>query len=109
MRIAFAFLLLTVHIPCHSGVLPATCAVRPALMERIARQEGFYRVGTLPARLHNPGALVYAGQHGAAAGERGYARFWSDEAGWRALEADLWRKLRARRPLMTGWEYLGAI
>jgi len=55
----------------------------------IARTEGFFRPGTLPNRLHNPGDFrslrrdAYPGQVGLY---HGYVRFSSDKAGWRVLE-----------------------
>lgn len=61
--------------------------MRWPLAVRIAKIEGFPH--KLPGRLHNPGSLVYARQREAVLGERGFARFSDDEAGWRALERDL--------------------
>lgn len=74
----------------------------------IALREGFYKAGTLPARCHNPGALVWAGQPLAtkARGLHGYACFESDSAGWAALRADLTKKIMEGRSLHTAWTYL---
>ncbi len=80
--------------------------VHTALALRIAQAEGFYLQGSLPARLHNPGALVFARQHDAVRGALGFARFPSDSSGWLALERDLQRKRAAHIPLQRGWEYL---
>lgn len=77
-----------------------------ALMERVATAEGFHTAGTLPARLHNPGALRYAGQRGARSGPQRYARFASDWAGWIAFQRDLAAKRRLRIPLNRAWKYL---
>jgi hypothetical protein len=55
----------------------------------IARTEGFFKKGTLPNRLHNPGdikstlANAYPGQIGLY---HGYVKFVSDKAGWNILE-----------------------
>ncbi len=84
-----------------------------AIAMTIAVKEGFFRPGSLPRRLHNPGALVYAGQPGAIqgdigrdAGHRPYARFTTDAAGWAALERDIAKKMREGRPLKPAWKYL---
>lgn len=61
----------------------------------IARMEGWRDPHSLVRRLHNPGALVFAGQEAATRDKSGYARFADDAAGWRALFRDLERK-RAR-------------
>jgi len=59
------------------------------LSHAIARAEGFYRAGTIPNRLHNPGDLRvvrryrYPGQVGTD--RRGYAIFRNDRAGFAAL------------------------
>jgi hypothetical protein len=55
--------------------------------QAIARTEGFYRIGTLPNRLHNPGdirttRIAYDGQTGVY---HGYAVFRNDRAGFQAL------------------------
>jgi hypothetical protein len=63
------------------------------LAHAIARAEGFYRVGTIPQRLHNPGDLRvvrgyrYPGQVGTD--RRGYAIFRNDRAGFAALTHQL--------------------
>jgi hypothetical protein len=55
----------------------------------IARTEGFFKKGTLPNRLHNPGDIkslrrdAYPGQTGLY---HGYVVFKNDKAGWRVLE-----------------------
>jgi hypothetical protein len=55
----------------------------------IARTEGFFKKGTLPNRLHNPGDIkslrrdAYPGQTGLY---HGYVVFRNDRAGWRVLE-----------------------
>lgn len=85
---------------------PAVCHVRAAIVERIARAEGFHVPGTLPARLHNPGALRYRGQPGARLGRLLFANFESDAAGWAALERDVSSKLRRHIPLHIAWAYI---
>jgi hypothetical protein len=55
----------------------------------IAKAEGFYRAGTIPNRLHNPGDIRalrgtrYPGQVGL--NKHGYVIFRNDRAGWQAL------------------------
>src|SRR5208282_4381440 len=59
------------------------------LAHAIAATEGFYRAGTLPNRLHNPGDIrsrskhAYEGQVGL--NRSGYVIFKSDQFGWAAL------------------------
>src|ERR1700689_4049145 len=65
----------------------------PAIVKKIARQEGFFLSDSLPRRLNNPGSLVFAKQRGAVLGERASARFRSERDGWRALERDVRAKL----------------
>jgi len=58
--------------------------------EAIARAEGFYTKGSLPARLHNAGDLkgcCYFRQVGNAKG--GWAKFRTDADGWNALNHQL--------------------
>lgn len=77
-----------------------------ALAMFIAVKEGFYKPNSLPARLHNPGSLVYARQRAATPGERGFARFPTDRDGWAALERDLDKKITRGTPLRIAWAYL---
>lgn len=77
-----------------------------ALALFIAVKEGFYKPNSLPARLHNPGSLVYARQRLAVAGDRGFAQFPNDREGWAALERDLSKKIIRGTPLHVAWEYL---
>lgn len=77
-----------------------------ALALFIAVKEGFYKPNSLPARLHNPGSLVYARQRAAVPGDRGFARFRRDEDGWAALERDLMKKMIRGTPLHIAWAYL---
>jgi len=59
------------------------------LAKAIARTEGFYKAGTIPNRLHNPGDIRarrgthFPGQVGL--NKRGYVVFRNDAAGWAAL------------------------
>ncbi len=55
----------------------------------IALTEGWRNPASLTRRLHNPGALVFAGQLGAAADSSGYAHFEREADGWRALQNEL--------------------
>jgi len=60
------------------------------LAAAIAKAEGFYQVGSLPRRLHNPGDLkgcCYFRQVGNAKG--GWAKFRNDADGWAALNRQL--------------------
>ena len=72
----------------------------------IACREGFFRRGALPARCHNPGALVYVGQAHARRGPRGFACFAADSEGWEALQNDLLAKIQDGRSLHKAWRYL---
>jgi len=82
------------------------CPGRPPVIFTIARREGFGKKGTLPTRLHNPGALKYCRQRGAQRGELGFARFANDKLGWAALERDVVGKYARHIPLSIGWDYL---
>ena len=82
------------------------CLTRLEQLKRaIATQEGFFRPGTVPARLHNPGDLMFAHQHGSQPCDihgkdgkvRTYAEFPDDTHGWAALEAQI--RLDAARGL----------
>jgi len=55
----------------------------------IARAEGFYTPGSIPARAHNPGDIKVIGWTGQTLGE-GITVFASDDAGWTALYKQLW-------------------
>ena len=77
-----------------------------SLMHVIAVREGFYRHGSLPARHHNPCALVYAKQLGAIPGDHGFAWFVGDADGWMACERDLRKKIARGGNLSKAWEYL---
>ena len=86
-------------------ILTATITVA-SLMHTIAVREGFYRRDSLPARYHNPCALVYARQLGAVPGARGFAWFVGDADGWMACERDLRKKIARGGNLSKAWEYL---
>lgn len=84
---------------CSEGWLP--------LARKIALYEGFYVKGSLPARAHNPGSLVCAGQRYLQHCDSDrYAYFGSDELGFISLEADLRRKYPSVKLLKKGWRYL---
>ena len=85
-----------------------TCSVRRGVIEFIAVQEGFHVSGSLPARMHNPGSLVWHGQPGGRPGALGFAEFTSDSVGWSALERDVSAKIRLGIPLKVAWTYLEA-
>ena len=87
-------------------VLNTPCTNEPAYLEIIPRHEGFWKPGSLPARYHNPGALRYASQDGATRGEYGYARFETDEDGFRALQQDMAVKVARHAKLSAAWRYL---
>lgn len=105
-KLARILILVSLPFPVSSLGPPAVCPVRPAIVERIARQEGFHVRGTLPARLHNPGALRWHGQPGARLGPRSFAHFETDAHGWAALERDITAKRRRGIPLHIAWAYL---
>lgn len=100
---SFTLLLLTA-LPVSWDSIP--CAVRPAFSNTIAIREGWRKTGSLVRRLHNPGALVYAGQHGAVRSTRGFASFASDAEGWYALDQDLIIKIRRGVPLRVAWAWI---
>lgn len=79
------------------------------IQELLAKYEGWGISNSLTHRLHNPGALSYAGQKGATRGPGGYARFAKDEDGWRALDVDLQAKVKKHhvqtlRELLRFWD-----
>ena len=58
------------------------------LVEAIAREEGFYVIGTRPQRLNNPGDIEYgnfAAQHGAIGSDGRFAIFPDAVTGFAAL------------------------
>ncbi len=59
------------------------------LAKTIAKQEGFYVKGSLAKRNNNHGNLVYVGQKNAVLGEKGFAKFMTEEDGWNALYSQL--------------------
>jgi hypothetical protein len=64
------------------------------LAAAIARAEGFYVPGSIPARAHNPGNLksptwTYPGEYEGQTLGTGIAVFSSDGAGWNALKRQL--------------------
>ena len=71
--------------------LVGTCGAQKveSFAQAIARAEGFYQRGTIPARFHNPGDLKarrgeqYPGQ--VRIGKGGHVVFRNDAAGWAAL------------------------
>src|SRR5437660_12630553 len=87
-------------------LLNTPCPSEPAYLEIIPRHEGFWKAGSLPARYHNPGALRYARQDGATRGAYNYARFKSDEDGFRALQQDVDLKVSRHAKLSVAWRYL---
>lgn len=97
-------LLLLLAIPGAESL--GQCSGRPPVIFFIAKKEGYYKKGTLPARLHNPGSLWFCHQRGAKLGPRGFARFANDKAGWSALERDVVAKTVRHIPLKKGWDYL---
>ena len=98
--VVVAFLLRSgAHAP--PNMVPGQCRIPnetaetvERLAQSIARHEGWGLPGSLVRRLHNPGALVYAGQRDATAGPQGYAVFAGDAEGWAALRNDIASKFR---------------
>ncbi len=77
--------------------------LRRAMTEEIARQEGWYFLDSPIRHLHNPNALVFAGQLGATRAPNGYAQFSKDEA-----DRDLAAKFRVvDRAIELGLHYRG--
>ncbi len=103
-RLGRVILLLALVVPISQEI--GQCSVRPAIVNYIAKREGFFKPGTLPARLHNPGSLKFHNQPGAVRGIRNFAQFSSNAIGWCALERDVRAKLRKGVPLHKGWAYL---
>lgn len=62
------------------------------MAEAIARQEGFYKSGSIPQRANNPGDLKVPGWTGPTLGT-GITVFNSVDDGWQALYRQLWRIL----------------
>lgn len=61
------------------------------LARAIARAEGFYVAGSLPARAHNPGDLIQPWRTDLPTmGAEGITVFPSDADGWEALHRQLW-------------------
>jgi hypothetical protein len=70
--------------------MTATPAQLLKVLEAIAREEGFYRIGTRPQRNNNPGDLeftAFARSHGATHGDPRFAVFPSALAGIAAMRA----------------------
>ena len=63
------------------------CTSVDAFAHAIARAEGFYTPGTIPARMHNPGDIK---AHGA------YIRYHTDQEGFAALRAQVQRMIEGR-------------
>lgn len=82
------------------------CLDRPGVVYKIARKEGWYKRGTLPQRLNNPGSLVFAHQRGATRHKSGFAQFGSSVLGWNALQRDVENKLQRKKSLRLAWAYL---
>lgn len=82
------------------------CLDRPGVIYKIARKEGWYKEGTLPRRLNNPGALVCAHQRGSTCHRSGFARFSTALEGWNALDRDVASKIKHHIKLHKAWEYL---
>jgi hypothetical protein len=92
LQISAILLLFSVH--CKDQILPPpTNQTVYKICHSIARHEGWYVKNSLVRRLHNPGALVYAGQKHAKPSETGYARFESDFDGMIALDSDIRKKI----------------
>lgn len=60
-----------------------------AFADAIARAEGFYTPGTIPAKAHNPGDLVLSWLDNPTMGAEKITVFASDAEGWRALYRQL--------------------
>lgn len=71
-----------------------------SLGKAIARAEGFYVAGSIPARAHNPGDLKPPGWSGPTLGE-GIAVYDSDAAGFSALHKQLYLILTGRSGVYT--------
>ena len=83
-----------------------------SIQELIAKYEGWGNHNSLTRQLHNPGALSFAKQPNAVYGSGGYAKWKTDEEGWRALDNDLQAKIRKYHPhtlreLLRFWDAKG--
>lgn len=67
-----------------------TMPVKLTFLQAIAREEGYYKVGTRPQRNNNPGDVEYhpwMAAHGSKNGDPRFAVFPSEEQGFSALKA----------------------
>jgi len=101
-----ALLVMGVSLSLGSKDVPTSCLDRPGVVYKISRQEGWYKNGSLPRRLNNPGSLVFAHQHHATRHHSGFAQFDTALAGWNELDRDVTYKLRHHIKLHKGWKYL---
>lgn len=69
------------------GTNPSYSPAIRQLAIAIARAEGFFEGGSLPARAHNPGSLKIPGWDGPTLG--GLSQFGDDDEGWARLYAQL--------------------
>ena len=99
-------LALTIASALIGPALPPWCEVRAHITEHIALHEGWYRAGSLPQRLNNPGAIKYAGQAGASLSVHGFAHWDSPLEGWAELERLVARKRAAGADFRRAWAYL---
>ena len=91
MKLILVFLIFSV-------LSPGSESPQKSIPELIAKYEGWSKPNSLVHTLHNPGALSYAHQKGATRGPRGYAKWQTDDEGWKALDEDLQAKVRKRHP-----------
>ena len=76
--------------------IPMKCITIEEFARAIARTEGFYARGTIPARLHNPGDLKRHGK---------YVRYHNDFEGFAALYAQIGRMPKQRTIEEVGRTY----
>ena len=101
-----ALLVMGISLSLGSKDVHTSCIDKRSIVYHIARSEGFYKRGSLPNRLHNPGSLVYARQHGAVHHRSGFAQFATNQEGFEALDRYVSSKLRRHIKLHKGWKYL---
>lgn len=82
------------------------CEARAHIVEHIGLHEGWWKLGSLPQRLNNPGAIKFVGQPGASQGPHGFAQWDSEVEGWSELERLVARKRKAGANFRRAWRYL---
>lgn len=105
MGIRHSLLKVSVFLLMTASAFAFTPSRTEALAGAIARAEGFYVKGSVPARFHNPGDIrshsrhAYAGQVGLS--RHGYVIFRNDAAGWAALRGQIEKVISGESKIYT--------